>query len=60
MHDGDVGSGWMIVMMLGMVLFWGLVVAGRSDEADVCLTSGARLSAAAVPTPVTAPRPVAG
>jgi putative membrane protein len=28
MHDGDVGSGWMIVMMLGMVLFWGLVIVG--------------------------------
>jgi putative membrane protein len=28
MHDGDVGSGWMIAMMLGMVLFWGLVVVG--------------------------------
>lgn len=28
MHDGDVGAGWMIVMMLGMVLFWGLVVIG--------------------------------
>jgi putative membrane protein len=28
MHNGDVGAGWMIVMMLGMVLFWGLVVVG--------------------------------
>lgn len=28
MHDGDVGSGWMIAMMIGMVLFWGLVVVG--------------------------------
>lgn len=28
MHDGDVGVGWMIAMMLGMVLFWGLVVVG--------------------------------
>ena len=28
MHDGDVGVGWMIVMMLGMVLFWGLVIVG--------------------------------
>ena len=28
MHDGDVGTGWMIVMMLGMVLFWGLVIFG--------------------------------
>jgi putative membrane protein len=26
MHDGDVGVGWMIVMALGMVLFWGLVI----------------------------------
>jgi putative membrane protein len=26
MHDGDIGAGWMIVMMLGMVLFWGLVI----------------------------------
>jgi putative membrane protein len=28
MHDDDVGTGWMIVMMLGMVLFWGLVIVG--------------------------------
>lgn len=28
MHDGDVGAGLMMVMMLGMVLFWGLVVFG--------------------------------
>jgi putative membrane protein len=28
MHDGDVGTGWMIVMMLVMVLFWGLVIFG--------------------------------
>lgn len=28
MHDSDVGAGWMIVMMLGMALFWGLVVVG--------------------------------
>lgn len=28
MHGGDVGVGWMIVMMLGMVIFWGLVVVG--------------------------------
>jgi len=28
MHDGYVGTGWMIVMMLGMVLFWGLVIVG--------------------------------
>ena len=27
MHDGDVGFGWMIVMMLGMVLFWGAILA---------------------------------
>jgi putative membrane protein len=28
MHDNDVGAGWMIAMMLGMVVFWGLVVVG--------------------------------
>jgi putative membrane protein len=28
MHDGDIGTGWMIVMMLGMVLFWGVVIFG--------------------------------
>lgn len=28
MHDGDIGAGWMIVIMLGMLLFWGLVVMG--------------------------------
>ena len=28
MHDNDVGAGWMIVMMLGMVLLWGLVIVG--------------------------------
>jgi adenylate cyclase len=28
MHDNDIGTGWMIVMMLGMVLFWGLVILG--------------------------------
>jgi putative membrane protein len=28
MHDGDIGTGWMIVTMLGMILFWGLVVLG--------------------------------
>ncbi len=28
MHDGDIGTGWMIVMMLGMVVFWGLVIFG--------------------------------
>jgi putative membrane protein len=26
-HHGDVGIGWWIVMMLGMVVFWGAVVA---------------------------------
>jgi putative membrane protein len=25
-HHGDVGIGWWIVMMLGMVLFWGAIV----------------------------------
>jgi putative membrane protein len=28
MHDSDIGTGWWIVMMLGMVLFWGLVILG--------------------------------
>ena len=28
MHGGDVGTGWMIVMMLGMIIFWGLVIVG--------------------------------
>jgi putative membrane protein len=28
MHDSDVGTGWMIVMMIGMVIFWGLVILG--------------------------------
>lgn len=28
MHDGDIGTGWMIVMMFAMVVFWGLVVFG--------------------------------
>jgi len=28
MHDSDVGAGWMIVMMLGMIVFWGLVIIG--------------------------------
>jgi len=28
MHDGDVGTGWMIVMMIGMALFWGLIILG--------------------------------
>jgi putative membrane protein len=26
-HHGDVGIGWWIVMMLGMILFWGAIVA---------------------------------
>jgi putative membrane protein len=26
MHDSDVGAGWMVVMMIGMALFWGLVL----------------------------------
>ncbi len=26
MHDDDVGTGWMIVMMVGMVLFWGAII----------------------------------
>jgi putative membrane protein len=28
MHNSDIGTGWWIVMMLGMVLFWGLVILG--------------------------------
>lgn len=28
MHDGDVGLGWGLVMTLGMLVFWGLVIAG--------------------------------
>ena len=28
MHDNDIGTGWWMVMMLGMVLFWGLVILG--------------------------------
>ena len=26
MHQGDVGLGWWIVMMLGMAIFWGVVI----------------------------------
>jgi putative membrane protein len=26
-HHGDVGIGWWIVMMLGMILFWGAIIA---------------------------------
>jgi hypothetical protein len=26
-HHGDVGIGWWIVMMLGMVIFWGAMIA---------------------------------
>lgn len=28
MHGDDIGTGWMIVMMLGMIIFWGLVIVG--------------------------------
>lgn len=28
MHDNDVGAGWMIVMMIGMAIFWGLIILG--------------------------------
>lgn len=28
MHDSDVGVGWMIVMMVGMAIFWALVILG--------------------------------
>ena len=45
MHDGDVGLGWGLVMTVGMLTFWGLVIAGvvwlarsgwssRDDRAD--------------------------
>lgn len=27
-HHGDIGTGWWIVMMIGMVLFWVAVFAG--------------------------------
>ena len=27
-HMGDWGAGWWILMMLGMVVFWGLVIVG--------------------------------
>ena len=27
MHDGDVGFGWGLVMTLGMLVFWGAVIA---------------------------------
>jgi putative membrane protein len=27
-HMGDWGAGWWILMMVGMVLFWGLVIVG--------------------------------
>ena len=26
-HHGDVGIGWWIVMMLGMIIFWGAIIA---------------------------------
>ena len=28
MHGDDVGTGWMVAMMLGMLVFWGAVVLG--------------------------------
>jgi putative membrane protein len=28
MHDNDIGTGWWIVMMIGMVIFWSLVILG--------------------------------
>src|SRR5581483_3930035 len=27
-HMGDWGAGWWILMMIGMVVFWGLVIVG--------------------------------
>jgi putative membrane protein len=28
MHGDDVGTGWMVVMMVFMVLFWGAIILG--------------------------------
>jgi len=28
MHDGDIGRGWWVVMMLGMIVFWAAVIFG--------------------------------
>lgn len=28
MHDDDIGTGWTIVMMLGMIVFWSAVIIG--------------------------------
>lgn len=28
MHDDEIGTGWWIVMVIGMVLFWALVILG--------------------------------
>lgn len=28
MHDGDVGWGWMVLMMGVMILFWGAIIFG--------------------------------
>lgn len=28
MHGDDVGIGWWVVMMIGMVLFWGAIILG--------------------------------
>lgn len=28
MHGGDVGGGWWIVMMIGMIAFWSVVIYG--------------------------------
>jgi len=46
-HDGDVGVGWWIVMMLGMVVFWGAVVFGV-----VWLVRGASSPRAAAESPL--------
>ena len=27
MHDGDVGFGWWLLMTLGMIVFWGAIIA---------------------------------
>ena len=52
MHDGDVGFGWWLVMMLGMLVFWGAVIAlvvwvlrGSATPSRVAPASASELSA---------------
>lgn len=52
MHDGDVGFGWWLVMMLGMLVFWGAVIAlvvwvlrGSATPSRVAPESAGELSA---------------